>query len=78
METQTSSHLTRESSLLEKQSVSQKVTPRIHRNPVFTVVLDPGLFTESYTGVALCWQKFGLFFNVFWVFGCNACRILAP
>ena len=65
METQTSSHLTRESSLLEKQSVSQKVTPRIHRNTVFTVVLDPELFTETYTGVALCWQKLGVFLMFF-------------
>lgn len=65
METQTSSHLTQESSLLEKQSVSQKVTPRIHRNTVFTVVLDPELFTETYTGVALCWQKLGFFLMFF-------------
>ena len=76
METQTSSPLTGENSLLQKLSVSQKVTPRIYRNTVVTVVLDLGLLTESYTEVALCWQKLG-FFYVLGVFGCNACGILA-
>ena len=65
METQASSHLTGESSLLEKQSVSQKVTPHIYRNTVVTVVLDLGLLTESYKEVTLCWQKRGFFLMFF-------------
>ena len=68
MEAQTSSHLTGESSLLEEQSVSQKVTPHIYRNTVVTVVLDLGLLTESYMEVTLCWQKTGFFKKCFFGF----------